>query len=568
MYGHSLVDWFALIWVLGYLRVTGFRYAPSKPFSARMQAWTSLMGLWAVVDWHRKNRGPDSIITIWKPYDSSHPTANMTALEYLYRRLKHLAIRLWYEHVHSSLMRLITIVENTLCYLIAMVVVLVIWPGPLVWLPIAWCVLAVKRQNAASISLGILWALLLWFSIFRGTRHTVSTEGWRVGFAPFAGQEQSTSSGRPASASLRDPLPLPEQLRDPRIPPEVVFRLGIVHALRERRAGEPRDKVYALHSILKRGGATLAKVQYQQAVSVVYTNFFHNLLAWNRAFITLILDAGLAHATDGRPSWVPDWRNDGHRTWLDRDYFYSQNIETATPGMNAHKNNIHSSGGRLPLQAFLFDKCHQSAVHAQKFMPPGPSDTSCNIKASARHSEDLVDGVETNGLESSTFRFLAVFLPLLHQVLSSRWSVGLLDILQVLNGKSAELRSSNVPHGLTTYFYRVQECVRADRHCECLAWLAETFEASPESLRWLASCAASLQGRRCMFVTRGGRLGTGPLDMEAGDDVALVNGIPVPLIVRRTEGNGTYVLIGPAFVQDAMKGEAWSDHYHVPITLV
>jgi hypothetical protein len=68
---------------------------------------------------------------------------------------------------------------------------------------------------------------------------------------------------------------------------------------------------------------------------------------------------------------------------------------------------------------------------------------------------------------------------------------------------------------------------------------------------------------RTFFTTRGGRLGIGQIDTKAGDLIALLYGGRTPFVVRgesRDEGgrgNGTFRLIGEAYVHGVMHGQGF-----------
>jgi hypothetical protein len=60
----------------------------------------------------------------------------------------------------------------------------------------------------------------------------------------------------------------------------------------------------------------------------------------------------------------------------------------------------------------------------------------------------------------------------------------------------------------------------------------------------------------CLFVTDDGMLGTGFPGMMAGDLVCVLFGGDVPYVLRPTEIEGQYLLIGECYVEELMEGEA------------
>ena len=63
-------------------------------------------------------------------------------------------------------------------------------------------------------------------------------------------------------------------------------------------------------------------------------------------------------------------------------------------------------------------------------------------------------------------------------------------------------------------------------------------------------------GGCCVFVTDDGRIGTGLPGMMAGDVLCVLFGGDVPYILRPTEIEGQYLLIGECYVEELMGGEA------------
>ena len=62
-------------------------------------------------------------------------------------------------------------------------------------------------------------------------------------------------------------------------------------------------------------------------------------------------------------------------------------------------------------------------------------------------------------------------------------------------------------------------------------------------------------GRR-FFSTAGGRIGLGPLEMQAGDSVSILYGGSTPYILRKERDSDIYKLVGESYVHGLMYGEA------------
>jgi len=90
---------------------------------------------------------------------------------------------------------------------------------------------------------------------------------------------------------------------------------------RERKCSEPRDKLYALLSLI--GERCAAKIQPQYSISVpkLYQGFFMSYLELSQRLDLLPLVTirdGSQHAA-AQPSWIPDW-NDGGSSGLEDQF--------------------------------------------------------------------------------------------------------------------------------------------------------------------------------------------------------------------------------------------------------
>jgi hypothetical protein len=71
----------------------------------------------------------------------------------------------------------------------------------------------------------------------------------------------------------------------------------------------------------------------------------------------------------------------------------------------------------------------------------------------------------------------------------------------------------------------------------------------------LKLCEA-LAGTRVLFATTKGYIGSGPLDMRAGDKAILLSGFKALMILRPVKS--CYEVIGRAYIHGIMNGEEWS----------
>lgn len=79
---------------------------------------------------------------------------------------------------------------------------------------------------------------------------------------------------------------------------------------------------------------------------------------------------------------------------------------------------------------------------------------------------------------------------------------------------------------------------------------------------------AETLGYRDLFITEQGHLGFGMNTLELGDEIWVLAGVKVPLILRRQTGQGQYRLIGESYVHGIMHGEAVDDKVQEKISSV
>jgi len=93
---------------------------------------------------------------------------------------------------------------------------------------------------------------------------------------------------------------------------------GIIRALRDRLATDPKDKSYSMYGVLQCLMPTdPSPPSYDKPRGVIYQELLMDLIAWNPRFIRLLSGAGI-NKLPNTPSWVPDWSATPQDPWLQR----------------------------------------------------------------------------------------------------------------------------------------------------------------------------------------------------------------------------------------------------------
>ena len=287
---------------------------------------------------------------------------------------------------------------------------------------------------------------------------------------------------------------------------------------RDTRQTKPHDAVYAMLGIAVPGSTSGIFIDYDKSVEQVYTEVAIRLLSSSRDISLLY------HAPGTRqlqlPSWVPDFSVPADsRTFFLSSYRASGNLESCV--------QFSSDASLMKVEGYEID-----------FL--------------VEHAES--DSAERNVIDKA--RYIGKFI--------QQWQdYGLTDPRRHL------WRTLIGDHPFRAY-----------SHCPAPAEYSQKYEAlfengpipsdfGPEltsSVRWwefikpyALAMDATLAGRS-IFVTRKGRLGIGPRNVQKGDLVCVLFGGDVPFILREVDsGERLNMLIGDAYVQGLMYGEAVHD---------
>ena len=85
--------------------------------------------------------------------------------------------------------------------------------------------------------------------------------------------------------------------------------------------------------------------------------------------------------------------------------------------------------------------------------------------------------------------------------------------------------------------------------------IAAVYEEEEEKTRLSAVLEAGLMmNRRRLFISESGKVGLAPWNAAEGDLVCVLLGCRSPVVLRREQGY--YVLVGEAYVEELMQGDA------------
>jgi len=339
----------------------------------------------------------------------------------------------------------------------------------------------------------------------------------------------------------------------------------------------PHDKMYALCGYLtKLGVEELPPVSYNLPPAKVYAEFTKKAMLWDNS-LDLLYALGTPRTLADLPSWSPDWgsfRN--HMPILNRPFLASKNSEVR--GILFTDNNE-----ALHLPGLIIDTI--------KARPN--TNIPANVEGdSARKHEIFLPNMEQRVKAWQESVDLAAMLD--HYPTGQEWTVILYEVFlqggfigdsgQVLSKNMGQfnewlqlLQAYNAGKGTAATNTLITEAVKQALRSPQLSqtYFSEGLIAAPKVMRsraWNILIAMSVRDGtkhihhwihnmtmgKVMFSTERGYLGVGSDLLQGGDQIILIPGLRLPMIIREC-GNMKYRFVAPAYVHGIMRGEEWPE---------
>lgn len=305
------------------------------------------------------------------------------------------------------------------------------------------------------------------------------------------------------------------------------------------KARRDHDLVYAFLGF--QGGAAPIKIDYEISVGSAYNIAARSLMEQNKT-LDLFAICGGQEKLDDLASWAPNW---------------TIRLPQGQP--------IHQ-GGIEPLF---------NASKDMRFRPTSKENDPCQLVTHGKVIDTVaaVSGIEFKYAERNTlgienFIRLQAHLEFVKKNSKSAVPCNRERVLKVLLAEGAFEYSRHIFD---------KEPVTPKKPVFDLASLLDAYDkdnmirqSKGFGLRAEKEAYAKLRKqslicvRKMMFVGTTGALGLAPAAVKPGDEVAILNGSRVPVVLRKfsgADGHGTtYQLIGQAYFEDAMNGEkvTWS----------
>jgi hypothetical protein len=390
--------------------------------------------------------------------------------------------------------------------------------------------------------------------------------------ASLAGRYMATlREGEERVMTMPITLVMVDRLRSAQTEPPALW--SILYICRYLTATIPHDMVYALLGLLTEADRKALSPNYNEDVEEVYRQATVYVLSQGKPrALRLLQTAGIAFQPrlPQLPSWVPDFSSFGtmSRPSLG-DSLVDVDLYSPTPNKQeiafTSSNRLLTLGGRI---LFAVDE----------ILPPEPQ-VPVNDKDEALALRQI--HAVYMWLEHVAVAFRTVCPDNEDAWIDAMWRTLIADI-GVWDGETTRAKGYWRPAALEVWsvFYvfsisrlteqwglSEEDATRLLREQQpLLDSVVHKVDLDPGVVRF--SFNRSLHRHRLVFFTENGMPGLGPQLMQASDLVCLLYGAITPFLIRKTETEGEYLLVGECYVHGLMDGEGMAMGEETKITLV
>ena len=388
-----------------------------------------------------------------------------------------------------------------------------------------------------------------------------------------------------------------------------------VDLLRDSVSTDPRDHIFGAVSYLmgpvSDTARILLKADYRSTVQEVFTRAATVFLTEMPDLVLLSeCEALNQHQISGLPSWVPDFTT-LFNSFLDLDIDHLFDVSRDQRGRSANtKHLVRVAGSRLYVRGKFLDSVSVIAAHQDNFKADLRSEASIVVQSvrTLQSWFDLVNATSSKYLRKAykplsalevlcralTFDGLAIVASVSHDknlnLLFHDFLLGWIAKLSIFKaeGKVPDnleldlhvIHQDSVcwpPRDLIQNFLRyqvigsqpvaMQEAFMAHGFGDAYG-LDEDFLARAgritSNVRKFSEMLSIHSKYRRLFSTEHAYLGYGSVSMRKGDQVWLIDGARVPMVLRKAEGQNEFILVGECYLHGVMHGEKWGSRWRKP----
>ncbi|KAM3071625.1 hypothetical protein ACMFMG_009498 [Clarireedia jacksonii] len=321
--------------------------------------------------------------------------------------------------------------------------------------------------------------------------------------------------------------------------------LSLIYNFRSRRATEPRDKVFAFLGLAEDNhGFTLLKPDYSRQISSLCIDLARQHIHHSHTLSVVALaectrktpqtpQSSTGNSGDYIPSWCPSFMSD--------DVYHRLQWRPLWTGLPTEESKFSATSY---LSIHFMSSASSSPMSEASIVNAGEKFNNLNIQVLSNFKSTISDDCRLEGVDELVAQTKT---NITWESVVPRWRILARKTVHTRMGLEDEsgFEGDEVP---------VEELFH-------LTLTAGRFSAAPSGNdpreeEYLQTRRGICSNRR-FFATRDGRIGIGPDDLKAGDEVHLALGMQVPMILRKAidEREGEFlgwIYIGQAYIHDRM----------------
>ncbi len=368
--------------------------------------------------------------------------------------------------------------------------------------------------------------------------------------------------------------------------------------IRGKKSSDPKDKIFALCAVLKKLKIECPQPDYEKPVEDVYRDAVVACINHDQNLYVLFdAPSDHRHARPNLSSWVPDWSDEGWRynspdarIAVTRDRFCAAGPADPKWSFSHDQRRLVVSGKIVDSVIYCAEPLY---MDMQVVASLSPSSRFCRTQSVGGYTRQdawriLDTAFQTlkswadvaswyaeyptgETVQEALFRTLKSDTP--RQNSNENLSFDAWYKTMMLSDADLLMRSYN----------RLQQQGREEPGTPSQAALESMTQRLPEASPWgllmtteaskYHSLVSSFANKRALFTTEEGYMGTAPAIVpdnnqatnmiEAGDKIAVVAGLEMPMVLRPVEMDGpgevVYRLVTHVYLHGIMYGEAWEN---------
>jgi hypothetical protein len=325
---------------------------------------------------------------------------------------------------------------------------------------------------------------------------------------------------------------------------------------------DPRDRIYGLLGLaadrdeLKEYGI---QPDYTQTCREVYISVTAAIL--RQGHLAVLSLNQFPKAQIGLPSWVPDWSTPLNsslqvtltdRMTLQPEYTVSGSFIQEKPHFN-----IFGSTASVSVSGFFFDEVYETGATWAEFWPLEDPDFS-PLGRLLPAMRLLAEFLRLSFLRGKLYDTIKEHIRAASRTAAAEIGFADYQTFERFGNRRYPLAVllltmcfQNVPDDRKILDFNLPELLLSELIQSDGLQLATDMAAIK---KYAGEIESSARGRK-PFITAKGNLGLGPDQVELGDVIAVLIGCQTPFVLRKKE-NGKYEIVGEAYVDKIMDGEA------------